>query len=130
MDELLWVARAVADPVRLRLLALISARELCLCQVVAVLRLAPSTLSRHLSLLQRAGLSECRKEGRWHYYRLARRGRAISLSALRWLMPRVRTTREARADKVRLVAVLRLGKSELCLRYRLASRRMTRARRG
>ena len=45
--------------------------ELCACQITAVLDLAPSTVSAHLSDLRRAGLIAERKDGRWIYYRLA-----------------------------------------------------------
>ena len=47
--------------------------ELCLCHVVGLLELAPSTVSKHLELLGQAWLVERRKEGRWCYFRLAAR---------------------------------------------------------
>ncbi|CAK0751099.1 ArsR family transcriptional regulator, arsenate/arsenite/antimonite-responsive transcriptional repressor [uncultured Gammaproteobacteria bacterium] len=65
--------RAIADPSRLRILKLLELEELCVCQVTAVLGLAPATVSKHLSLLRAAGLVAQRKAGRWVYYRLAER---------------------------------------------------------
>ncbi len=50
---------------------MLRAGELCACQIVAVLRLAPSTVSAHLAELRRAGLVTERKDGRWVYYSLA-----------------------------------------------------------
>jgi len=66
----LRITKALADAQRLRILMLLRGGELCVCQIVEVLRLAPSTVSRHLSLLSAADLVVSRKDGRWAYYRL------------------------------------------------------------
>ena len=65
------VLKALAHPVRLRLIAMIRGGELCVCQMTAVLELAASTVSAHLADLKRAGLVEERKDGRWVFHRLA-----------------------------------------------------------
>jgi ArsR family transcriptional regulator, arsenate/arsenite/antimonite-responsive transcriptional repressor len=65
------VLKALAHPVRLRILAMLRGGELCVCQVTAVLELAASTVSAHLTDLKRAGLVEERKDGRWVFHRLA-----------------------------------------------------------
>jgi ArsR family transcriptional regulator len=65
------VLKALAHPVRLRILAMLRGGELCLCQMTAVLDLAASTVSAHLADLTRAGLVEERKDGRWVFHRLA-----------------------------------------------------------
>jgi DNA-binding transcriptional ArsR family regulator len=65
------VYKALAHPSRLRILAMLRAGELCVCQITAVLEAAPSTASAHLAELRRAGLLTERKEGRWVYYSLA-----------------------------------------------------------
>ncbi len=62
---------ALSDETRLRLLLALRGGELCVCQLTALLDLAPSTISKHLSLLRDAGLVEARKQGRWVYYRMA-----------------------------------------------------------
>ncbi|WP_242390526.1 ArsR/SmtB family transcription factor [Pararhodospirillum photometricum] len=67
------VAKAVADPTRVRLLKLLEGGELCVCQITAVLDLAPGTVSKHLSALKGAGLVQQRRDGKWVYYRLAER---------------------------------------------------------
>ena len=64
------IAKALADPQRMRILKMLRPVERCVCQIVAVLALAPSTVSKHLALLDAAGLVASRKEGRWIYYRL------------------------------------------------------------
>lgn len=63
--------RAFADRTRLRILSLLLRGELCVCEIVDVLGVPQPTASRHLAYLRRARLVEARKEGLWHYYRLA-----------------------------------------------------------
>ena len=65
------VLKALAHPVRLRMVAMLRGGELCVCQMTAVLELAASTVSAHLADLKRAGLVEERKDGRWVFHRLA-----------------------------------------------------------
>jgi DNA-binding transcriptional ArsR family regulator len=65
------VLKALAHPVRLRIVAMLRGGELCVCQMTAVLELAASTVSAHLADLKRAGLVEERKDGRWVFHRLA-----------------------------------------------------------
>ena len=65
------VLKALGHPVRLRVVAMLRGGELCVCQMTAVLELAASTVSAHLTDLQRAGLVEDRKDGRWVLHRLA-----------------------------------------------------------
>jgi DNA-binding transcriptional ArsR family regulator len=62
--------KAMAHPVRLRMLAMLATGELCVCQLTAVLDLAASTVSGHLADLRAAGLVHERKEGKWVHYRL------------------------------------------------------------
>ncbi len=64
------VLKAVGDPTRVRMLKLLEAGEMCVCQVVAVLELSQGTISKHLSLLKMAGLVKERQEKKWVYYAL------------------------------------------------------------
>jgi DNA-binding transcriptional ArsR family regulator len=64
------VAKALAHPARLRILAMLRGGPLCVCQLTAVLELAASTVSAHLSQLRRSGLLAERKQGKWVEYRL------------------------------------------------------------
>jgi DNA-binding transcriptional ArsR family regulator len=63
--------KALANPARLRIMAMLENGELCACQLIAVLGLAPSTVSRHVAELRSAGLLTERKDGRWVHYALA-----------------------------------------------------------
>jgi DNA-binding transcriptional ArsR family regulator len=65
LDTAVAVARALGHPARLRAVAMLRSGELCVCQVTAVLGLAPSTVSLHLRELKRAGVVSERKQGRW-----------------------------------------------------------------
>lgn len=72
------VARALAHPARLRVVAALRTGELCVCQITEVLALAPSTVSAHLRELRRAGLVVERKEGRWVFFDLCSDGAATA----------------------------------------------------
>ncbi len=71
LARIVGVYKALAHPVRLRILGMLRGGELCVCQMTAALELAASTVSAHLAELKRAGLVTERKEGRWVSYRLA-----------------------------------------------------------
>jgi len=71
MRQFMDIARALGDESRVRLLMALSGGEVCVQHLVELLGLAPSTVSKHLSLLRQAGLVEQRKQGRWIYYRRA-----------------------------------------------------------
>jgi len=79
LDELVETAKGLAHPARLRILAMLAEGELCVCQMTAVLELAPSTVSQHLSVLSRGGLLADRKEGKLVFYRLRDDGAAAAL---------------------------------------------------
>ena len=72
LDESVELFKAVADPVRLRLLNLLSVGEVCVCHLYGALDLPQSTVSRHLAYLRKRGLVVGRKEGLWVHYRLAK----------------------------------------------------------
>ncbi|NCC51230.1 MAG: ArsR family transcriptional regulator [Spartobacteria bacterium] len=72
MNELINIMKALAEPVRLRAWYALREGELCVCQLITVLGLAPSTVSKHLSILHQAGLVQSRQAGKWVYYRLPR----------------------------------------------------------
>jgi ArsR family transcriptional regulator len=63
--------KALADATRLRILALLLGREVCVCHIHETLRIPQPNASRHLAYLRRAGLVETRREGLWVYYRMA-----------------------------------------------------------
>jgi ArsR family transcriptional regulator, arsenate/arsenite/antimonite-responsive transcriptional repressor len=67
------VFKALGDPVRLRLVSLIGARqggEVCVCDLTAAFDLTQPTISHHLKVLREAGLIDSERRGTWVYYRL------------------------------------------------------------
>lgn len=63
------IFKALSDPNRLRILKMLKARKLCVCEITCVLRLATSTVSKHLSILRDNGFIMEEKEGKWiNYY--------------------------------------------------------------
>jgi len=69
MRAFTMVAKALSDEHRVRALMALRRRELCLCQLVELLGLATSTVSKHMTILRQAGLVKGVKRGRWMYYR-------------------------------------------------------------
>ncbi len=117
------VLRALADENRVRILVALAGQELCVCQVVELLKLAPSTVSKHLSILRDAGLVDARKQGRWIYYRLADAEAPLEAKeALEFVLKAAARTRQAQQDAQRLRTILRVDPEELC-RRQCASRK-------
>ncbi|MFV2071721.1 MAG: ArsR/SmtB family transcription factor [Thermoanaerobaculales bacterium] len=79
LDSAVAVARALGHPARLRVIAMLDSGELCVCQIIEVLELAPSTVSAHLKELKQAGLTVERKYGRWVHVGLTTDGGARSV---------------------------------------------------
>ncbi|WP_342771620.1 MULTISPECIES: metalloregulator ArsR/SmtB family transcription factor, partial [unclassified Methanoculleus] len=68
--------RALADPLRLKILAMLAVQPLCVCVIKAVLGIADSKLSYHLSVLKKMGLIAGEAQGNWIIYRLTADGTA------------------------------------------------------
>ncbi|NQV42387.1 MAG: winged helix-turn-helix transcriptional regulator [Candidatus Marinimicrobia bacterium] len=66
------VYKALSDTNRLRILMMLKEKSLCVCEIVDILALANSTVSKHLSVLRNAKLVMDEKSGRWVNYRIAR----------------------------------------------------------
>ncbi|HEX6050922.1 MAG TPA: metalloregulator ArsR/SmtB family transcription factor [Gemmatimonadaceae bacterium] len=63
--------KGFADPTRIRILNVLAAGELCVCDIVEILGLSQPTVSRHLAYLRRTELVEATREAKYAYYRLA-----------------------------------------------------------
>ncbi|MEX0885764.1 MAG: metalloregulator ArsR/SmtB family transcription factor [Phycisphaeraceae bacterium] len=119
MRDFLTITKALSDETRVRALVALGRGELCVCQLVELLELAPSTVSRHLELLHQAGLIERRKQGRWHYYRLAGRGAPpVVREAIRWALRNLEQEQAAVADADRLCCIRGQALEELTACYR------------
>lgn len=117
MRTILTITKALADPNRVRLLMVLRGGERCVCQLIELLGLAGSTVSKHLSVLAHAGLVESRKDERWVYYRLAAAPADTPVSlALTWLDQSLANDQQAKADSRRMKTILREDPSALCKR--------------
>ncbi len=111
------ITKAVSDPNRARVLMFLRGHELCVCQIIEMLGLAPSTVSRHMSILNAAGLVEARKEGHWTFYRRPSRAPARARRALDWLDAALADDPRIRQDTVHLARVQAKPLCELCEHY-------------
>ena len=64
------VMKAGSDPTRVRILKILERGEICVCQIIAVIQLSQSTISKHLFLLRAAGLIKDRRDKKWIHYSL------------------------------------------------------------
>ncbi len=118
MREFLAIAKALSDESRVRALMALSGGELCVCQIIELLGLAPSTVSKHLAVLHQAGLVETRKDGRWIYYRLAEEPtRPCARQALAMTVECLAKEVRVQADAKRLNRIRAMGRNVLCVHY-------------
>ncbi len=118
LAQMVDVYKALGHPVRLRILAMLSTGELCACQITAVLKLAGSTVSAHLSELRRAGVLVERKQGRWVIFRHAddAHSQALIANALASLEGDARIAADARIVRhLRRVPLEKLCRADLDL---------------
>lgn len=112
METTLVVAKALADGNRMRVItALLGIDELCVCQIVEVLGLSGATVSRHMSILQSAGLVQSRKDGRWVYYRLAK---PFSQTLRQWLAESLACSATIKKDQEKLDLIISRSPEKLC----------------
>ncbi len=117
MRDRLDVLKALADETRLRALCALRGGELCVCQLIALLELAPSTVSKHLSVLRSARLVDSRKDGRWMYYRLSREFRTPATGKLMALLfEDIERTDRITDDRKRMKSIAGESMDSLCRR--------------
>jgi DNA-binding transcriptional ArsR family regulator len=112
LSELVRIHKALAHPVRLRILAMLRRGPLCVCQMTAVLQLAASTVSAHLSDLRRCDLVVERKDGKWVEYRLADDARGAALAIVPW--GDLEKDRMVAQDRALLKQLRKVPLEELC----------------
>jgi DNA-binding transcriptional ArsR family regulator len=106
--------KAAADVTRLRILRMLDDGELCVCQIVEVLGLSQSTVSKHLLLMRNAGLIEDEKRGKWVFYRRAERGKSGLQGALAGLLAESLRREPGLDEDVRCVRLPRVRKLAAC----------------
>ncbi len=114
MREIISIAKALADESRLRALMALRHHELCVCQIVELLGLAPSTVSKHMSILRQAGLVDGEKRGRWMYYRLPDEAPEGARQAIEWACDSSAEDGRVKEDAARLKRIRKMDPEELC----------------
>ncbi|MFN3739681.1 MAG: ArsR/SmtB family transcription factor [Thermodesulfovibrionales bacterium] len=71
MNQALKLMKLFSDPLRLRIFMLVSKKELCVCQIMAITGASQPLVSRDLGLLRDASLVSARREGKLLFYRLS-----------------------------------------------------------
>ena len=119
MNSFMAVTKALSDPGRVRVLLALRRGELCVCQITELFGFAPSTISKHLSILHHAGLILSRKSERWVYYRLPEKPVTVAVrEALDWVHKSLAKTDEAKADAKKLQKILKTDLAVICRRQK------------
>jgi ArsR family transcriptional regulator len=113
MKKIAQKFKALSDETRLRILALLSNGEMCVCDLMAILELPQSTVSRHLAYLRNAGWVEDRRQGVWMYYRLSTGDGAFANELRELLRQHLVDIPQAARDREALAA-FRTGKIPDC----------------
>jgi DNA-binding transcriptional ArsR family regulator len=111
IKEVLNIFKALADLSRIRILMSLQDGPLCVCQIITLLGLAPSTVSKHLYILRQADLIEAEKKGRWMYYCLSP---AVDKRFMKWLENTLADDEKIHADAATLERILKDDPEQLC----------------
>jgi ArsR family transcriptional regulator len=108
MREAVKIIKALADPTRLRLVSLLLRRDLCVCELMFILKMEQSRISHQLRILRDADLVHDRREGQWIIYSIPQSSRS-GLEALfrKVLKIKVEDSREIREDLKNLSVCLK-----------------------
>ena len=89
IEKLEVVLNAMSDKNRIRIIKMLQKKPLCVCEITAVLKLATSTVSKHLSILRDAGLIRDWKDGKWINYEINPEPDVITSNALLFLQMQI-----------------------------------------
>jgi len=115
MKHLAQTIKALSDPIRLRIILLLQAEgELCVCDLMAVLKLPQSTVSRHLAYLKRSCWVDIRRDGVWMYYSLSKESCIICNEVLQTLKQHASILPEALSDRNTLASFQKTKTNPTC----------------
>lgn len=106
--------KALSDETRLRIMALLTHGELCVCDLMEVMELPQSTVSRHLATLRQAGLIEDRRQGVWIYYRFVESFEPVYRELLGLFSEGLGHLEQVQADQNRLMDLSEHKKEDAC----------------
>lgn len=114
IEDFTILMKALSDQNRVRGLIALEAGELCVCQIIELLELAPSTVSKHMSILKQAKLVECRKDGRWIYYKLSSKDSEIIQDLIKITIKNVSDSEVVTKDKKKLKIIKKWDLEKFC----------------
>jgi len=115
MKDTLKIFKGLADPTRLRIVSLLLRRDLCVCELMFILKMEQSRISHQLRILRDADLVEDKREGQWMTYRISDKARPnLELLLSQLLEKQLSESEDAIRD---------LGNLEICLRENVRRRR-------
>jgi ArsR family transcriptional regulator len=82
MKDLIKVMKALSEPNRVKIVKMLQHKTMCVCEMQEALKLAQPTVSKHLRILEDAGLVDFTKDGLWVNYFLANGGRSPYVSGI------------------------------------------------
>ena len=106
MSATLKSLRALADPTRLRIMALLEKGDLSVNELQEITRMGQSRISTHLGLLQEAGLLQSRREGKRTFYKLNHDADTVASDFIRLAVRGAKETHEHAADQLNLRRIL------------------------
>ena len=115
MRNITQLFKALSDPTRVRTIWLLQAGgELCVCDLMEVLDLPQSTVSRHLAYLRNAGLVNDQRKGVWMYYRLPDELPELLTGILSVMQSAAKDLKQASIDRKRLTEYLKTKRADVC----------------
>jgi ArsR family transcriptional regulator len=107
MASVLKSLRALSDPTRLRIIALLERDELSVNELQEITRLGQSRISTHLGLLQESGLVQSRREGKWTFYKLSPNSEGAAVDFPKLAIEGARELPEHAGDRINLRRILK-----------------------
>ena len=125
MEDVIAIARALSDENRVRALLALGDQEVCVCQLIELLQLAPSTVSKHMSILKQAKLVTGHKKERWMYYRLpGKSAPPIIQQALSWVRQATSDDHRTLMDAEQMEKILGTNRELICKRQSIRRKLM------
>jgi ArsR family transcriptional regulator len=82
MKDFIGVMKALSDPNRVKIVKMLQHKTMCVCEIQAALRIAQPSVSKHLKILEAAGLVDWAKDGMWVDYHLTDGSRSPYVASL------------------------------------------------
>ncbi len=96
------ILKAISDKNRIRIIKMLQKKPLCVCEIKAVLELATSTVSKHLSILRDAGLISDWKEGKWINYKINSEPDRLESNALLYIQMQIEDDEVIKSDRKKM----------------------------